>query len=849
MNTGLFELLLAVSDKSLIASYLDNSSFDELVELDTESRRFRSLAHVPQKYAMSLAEGTIGELLTNTLDFLIHPDDRERFSALTDNDMFLKLLDKSELPGLLCVPFRLRLITGDWRWTELVPVDVERFGGRKNIIRLYVFDIHNKKTRELSQSTENIAPEDLRNEVTGLLHRRGFTNRAAKLIANRSVNWCVAALDIENFRLYNEWYGHDAGDLLMEQIGVRLRRISRRAGGTAGYLGQDDFCMVIPYDKAKIEGLYTEITALINAKGKDISFLPAIGVCMADDDSSVRELLDRAFIAVQSAKQDYHRRICVFDKALHLRDEEEYHILSDFMQAMKRREIVFYLQPQCRASTGKIVGAEALARWVKPDGSVVSPNVFIPVLEKHNMITDLDFYIWDAVCRWQREWIDKGFTPLPISVNVSAMDILNTNVADTFRKLVRHYQLSETLIKIEITESTYVENAGLVKSTVQDLQKQGFMVLMDDFGSGYSTLNLLKDINVDVLKLDAQFLRMNESNATKSIQILESVSAMAKTLRIPIIVEGVETAQQKEFLKDIGCRYIQGYYFYRPMSTDSYSLLIKKADNIDLSGITFKSNQQLHLRELLDESIYSDNMLNSILGPSAFYARRGNSVDIIRFNEQFYEAVDVPDFHDRLDRIERFMPPYDHAMLVKLLKDADVDRLNGSKGLVHFYKTDGTLTNFFMRFFFLRADEDTYYYYGAVQNITRLVTLERQMALVTGATPDTILFLRRKPNGTIRFTVPANNLEARFGISRIELEKSLNSEGFFDKLASKNQYAAYREMVEKLRRPEAFAAKLDITTTYGAVLPLIVYSDYVIEDDGIIDSIIILRSAETQDKA
>ena len=842
MNTGLFELLLAVSDKSLIASYLDNSSFDELLELNTESRRFRSLAHVPQKYAMSLAEGTIGELLTNALDFLIHPDDRERFTSLTDNDMVLALLEKSELPGLLCIQFRLRLITGDWRWTELVLVDVAKFGGRKNIIRLYIYDIHNKKTRELSQNTENIAAEDTRNEVTGLLHRRGFANRASRLLANRSVNWCVVALDIENFRLYNDWYGHEAGDLLMEQIGAKLRRTARRAGGTAGYLGQDDFCMLVPFNKAKINQLYNEITALINAKDKDISFLPAIGVCKADGSAPVNELLDRAFIAVQSAKQNYRRRICLFDKSEHLRAEEEYHIISEFMQAMKRQEIVFYLQPQCRTSSGRIVGAEALARWVKPDGSLVPPNEFIPVLEKHNMITDLDIYIWDAVCRWQREWIDKGYTPLPISVNVSALDIINTNVADAFRKLVHHYQLSETLIKIEITESAYVENAELVKSTVHDLQKQGFMVLMDDFGSGYSTLNLLKDINVDVLKLDAQFLRMNESNITKSIQILESVSTMAKTLRIPIIVEGVETEQQKEFLNDIGCRYIQGYYFYRPMSTDNYALLIKKEDNIDLSGITFKSNQQLHLRELLDESIYSDNMLNSILGPSAFYARKGNSVNIIRFNEQFYEAVDVPDFHDRLDRIERFTPPYDHAMLVRLLKEAEVDRLNGSKGLVHFYKTDGTLTNFFMRFFFLRADNDTCYYYGAVQNITRLVTLERQMALVSGATPDTLLFLRRKPDGTYRFTVPANNLGASFGMSRVELEKTLNREGFFDRLASENPDNGFREFIQKIRRPERFETKLDLNTTYGTVLPLIIYCDYVIEEDGIIDYIIILRS-------
>ena len=291
---------------------------------------------------------------------------------------------------------------------------------------------------------------------------------------------------------------------------------------------------------------------------------------------------------------------------MYLRTDEEYHVITKFFQALSQHEVVFYLQPQCRASSGKIVGAEALARWIKPDGTVIPPDEFIPILEKRGLISDLDMYIWEEVCRWQRGWIDSGHTPLPVSINVSVADILHTDLPKYFENLTDRYSLERKLIKIEITESSYISNATLVRDTVHSLREKGFTVLMDDFGSGYSTLNMLKNLNIDIIKLDAQFLRMDESNEEKSIRILESVTNMTKTIGVPIIAEGVETEKQKDFLLDLGCRYIQGYYFYKPMPAADYERLITNPELIDTSGIRFKSNQQFRLRELLDNNIYSD---------------------------------------------------------------------------------------------------------------------------------------------------------------------------------------------------------------------------------------------------
>lgn len=662
---------------------------------------------------------------------------------------------------------------------------------------------------------------------------------------NVAANWCLIAIDIDNFKLYNEWYGHSSGDLLMAQIGAKLNESTDALGGTAGYFGQDDFCLLIPFDEEAIDNLYEEISALVSANGNDSGFKPAFGVSIVDSESKIADMIDRAFLAVRVAKKSYRKRIRLFDPGMYSKEDAEYHILADFMRAIKKQEIIFYLQPQCRASTGKIVGAEALSRWILPDGSIVPPNRFIPVLEKHGLITDLDLYIWEEVCKWQWQWINNGNTPLPVSVNVSAADIMNVNLAEVFTELTERYQLSHDLIKIEITESAYSSNATLVKNTVHELRDNGFTVLMDDFGSGYSTLNMLKNLSVDVIKLDAQFLIIDESNSEKSIHILESVSTMAKALGLPIIVEGVENEKQRKFLQDLGCRYIQGYYFYRPMDAKSYEELIADQNNIDTSGISFKANQQFRLREVLDNNVYSDTMLNNILGPCAFYSWHGDNVDIIRYNEQFYEAVDVPDFTERLDDIRRFMPPSDVDRMHLLLKQAKEDRLNGSNGILHFYKTDGTLTTFYMRFYYLRREEDRDIFYGAVQDITRLATLEKQIMLLSRFSAETIIFLTRKPDGNVSFAVLFNALEKEIGMTREQLEEELNSKDFANRIGSENPYSVYERLLDHIRNSESFEAALIVKDAQGEPLELHAFGDYVIDDTGTMDYIITIRKAST----
>lgn len=842
MNTGFFDLLKTVRQPEAIVQFLDNSSYDELLEIDLNQQTFKSLFHIAKKYAMPLSQGTYREVFIGMSEELIHPGERDRFVELMHPETIIYRLSDSEIPGLYCEEYRFRLIVGNWHWVELVLIAGEDYGLTPNVIRMYVFDCQSRKIRELGLTDTAVYADNNRSEMTGLLKKRPFIKEVKQRIKDEGKEWCLVSIDIDNFKLFNEWYGHSEGDLLMVQIGATLLEAGDRTGGTAGYFGQDDFCLLIPYDMELIGHIYEDIASLIGSRGSSSSFLPAFGVCIVKKEYELMDMLDRALLAAQVAKEGYHSRIRIFEKGMYSRTNEEYRVLTDFSRALKQHEIVFYLQPQCRASSGKIVGAEALARWVKPDGTVVPPDAFIPVLEKRGLISDLDLYIWDNVCRWMHDWIESGHTPLPVSVNVSVSDILHTDLPAIFEKLINQYGLERRLLKIEITESSYITNTALVMETVRSLREKGFTVLMDDFGSGSSTLNMLKNLNIDVIKLDAQFLNMDESNEEKSIRILESVTNMTKTIGVPIIVEGVETKEQRDFLVDMGCRYIQGYYFFRPMPSEDFENLIDNPEKIDTSGIVFKANQQFRLRELLDSNIYSDTMLNNILGPCALYSWHGDDVDIVRYNEQFYESVDVPDFKDRLTCIQRFLPKADIPRITELLRLAQRDRLNGSKGLLHFYKTDGTLTTFDMHFYYLHSEGEEKIFYGSVRNITKLSNLEKQMSWLSHISRDTVLFLSQTSDDDLRFTVLFNGLENIIGISAHELEVELNREDFFNRIGSENRLSSYRDILKKIKSSEPFSEKLSIKNANGESVELNAIGNYMPDETNTMNYIIILSS-------
>lgn len=221
-----------------------------------------------------------------------------------------------------------------------------------------------------------------------------------------------------------------------------------------------------------------------------------------------------------------------------------------------------------------------------PHERIDSPGKFVPILERTGAIYLLDQQVWEKVCQWLRSWIDRGYRPVPISINISRIDIMSMDVPAYLMHLLEKYDLSAKYIKAEITESAYAEEDKTINDTVNQLRDAGFLVMMDDFGSGYSSLNMLKSIPVDVIKIDMRFLEIEESEEEKGISILESIVNMARLLGMPIIVEGVETQQQENVLWSMGCRYTQGYYYYKPLPIDKFETLLADERSLDFPGFT-----------------------------------------------------------------------------------------------------------------------------------------------------------------------------------------------------------------------------------------------------------------------
>lgn len=395
-------------------------------------------------------------------------------------------------------------------------------------------------------------------------------------------NWCIAAIDIEHFKLYNELYSSQQGDALLASIAERLLDYSHQTGCPVGYWGNDDFFICLPDDKAEQSILVSTLQACVNSGEQSVNFFLSCGVCPVQDypENDLQTLCSYAQIALSSSGpvgSNLHR----FEPSMLTQLKEHQTLLSELERGLANHEFCFFLQPKCNSVTRAIIGMEALVRWNHPTRGCLSPAEFMPLLESTGMITELDQYIWESVCQTLKKWQETGSNLVPVSVNISVVDIQTLDVPQILSDLVEKYQLEPKLIMAEITETMVAENTAIVENTIQGLHRKGFTVMMDDFGSGYSSLSMLKDTNVDAIKLDMKLINLNEKNRSKGVQIMESVVNMAHRLNLPIIAEGVETPEQVSMLQAADCLYTQGYYFFRPMSVDKAEALLAKPDNAD----------------------------------------------------------------------------------------------------------------------------------------------------------------------------------------------------------------------------------------------------------------------------
>ena len=703
------------------AQMLSRSSFDEEIEIDLRSHEYHILHHVTEKYCGNLSQGDFDRLYDFAQNHFVHPDDASDYAAMFDLTTLAERLESAPVQGLLAGYYRLLATDGSWVRTRQLVISGQELGLPSWIVRCYVYDIQRQWQRQNGDASPLPANEPKREEVTGLLDGIDYHRAVQARLEEMKEGWCLLFLEIDHHKLFTDWYGMDSGQYLLTQVSEVLRRVAAETGGMPGYMGEAVFCLTMPYDRARISALYDELQDLIASASAIQGFLPIFGIALIDGTcSDIREYFNHAALTAEEIRMDRHTRIRIYDAELHQKNSREYKLLYAFQRAIERGEICFWLQPQCRMPDQKIVGAEALVRWQRSDGTMEQPATFVPVLEKFGLITKLDTYVWESVCQWLRHWIDQGRTPVPLSVNVSQIDIFTLDVPKYFTHLLQKYNLSKQYLKIEITESACAEDTNTVRETVTRLRSSGFMVLMDDFGSGYSSLNMLRDLPIDVIKLDANFLRIQDDNRQKGVSILESVVNMTRSLSTPIIVEGVETREQVIFLTDLGCRYMQGYYFYRPMPVAQFETIIGDQRSIDTHGFVFQANQQIQVREFLDTNLFTDAMLNNILGAVAFYCWHDDEVEIIRYNQQFYQLVgiELEEFNDRKKSVQSYLHPGDREHMYDLLRRAQEHRIIGSQGVVRVYRPNGVLLWLQLKIYYIGEDEQGEKFYASAQDVT-----------------------------------------------------------------------------------------------------------------------------------
>ena len=817
---------LLIDNDYSIDEFLKNSSYDEMAEIDLVKDELKMFYHVDGKYYAPVFDGTFSNLYDFTIHNICHPDDVVKYKELMDPKFLLQRLKESPTPNFKREELRYKLQDGSYRWVEQFILSGEENNVREGVVRMYIMDIQNRKMREQgSIANDKSVITNERETLTRLYKEKYFFKHAiGKVKENPGLNWCFISIDIEHFRLFDEWYGRTAGDYLIAQIGIIIGELEEKNKAIGGFFGQDDFAILMPYDEVTINRVFESIRSITISFGSSVGFMPAFGVCFIDNIDSIMETYNHASVACFYAKSDVKKRIYLYNPNMHSKSEQEYHILLNFIESLKNNEITFHLQPQYRISTRKIVGAESLARWCFK-GEMVSPAEFVPVLEKYGFVTDLDKYIWEEVCKYLRKWIDKGNKPVPISVNVSKIDIYTIDVPAYFNKLIRQYRLDPSLLKIEITESAYSDDSKEVSDVVKKLRALGLIVMMDDFGSGYSSLNMLGNVNVDVVKLDAKFLNLDDE-AKKGIRILESIVSMTKVIGLPIVVEGVETKEQCDFLEGLGCRYVQGYYFSRPMPVSDFEKLIEDKDNIDDRGFIALHNEQFSIREFLDHNIYSDSMLNNIIGAVAFYSWHGDDVDIIRFNQQFYESVNVPDFNEKLCAIQKLLPEEDVPKIYRVLQEAVNNRLNGARELLRFARIDGTYAWFIIHFYYIGSQDGEKRFYGSANNITDYAELQMETNLISRFSSDTIILLQIL-NDNWHYKVVSHGIEKELGIPKEEFEKELNSGEVFKRL-DYNEFRAFQEFaVAAYKEKESFVYNLKLRNANDKQLDLRVRADSV----------------------
>ncbi len=409
--------------------------------------------------------------------------------------------------------------------------------------------------------------------LTGALNRESFYEEVQNILSKeQGVDYLMICANIKGFKLVNEMFGIDEADRLLVRCADEIRS-QLKPGAIFARLEADRFAILMPKSRYTeelfITGMNQVSRFLSNAQYRMVILLGVYEIF--DRNASVVSMCDGAFLAIDSIKDNFKNSIAYYGDMLRKEYISEQRIIGEFEEALQTGQFAMFLQPIVTMD-GRTVIAEALVRWIHPDRGIIAPASFIPLLEKTGYIYKLDTYIWEQAAKRLAYWSSIGNDELSISVNISVRDFYYIDIYDVLVSIVEKYHVSPYRLKLEITESAFMNEKERQIEIVNSLKEYGFMIEIDDFGSGFSSLNMLKEVPADILKMDMAFLSM-EKNVVKGRKIVNTIISLAKALDMLVIAEGVETEDQMNYLKDTGADYLQGYYFDKPLPVKKFEEL------------------------------------------------------------------------------------------------------------------------------------------------------------------------------------------------------------------------------------------------------------------------------------
>jgi diguanylate cyclase (GGDEF)-like protein/PAS domain S-box-containing protein len=502
---------------------------------------------------------------------------------------------------------------------------------------------YNKKENCINYMNEELERRLYLDSQVDLRNKQAYIRDTAELINNNpGVDYLIGSGDINRFKIINDLYGNITGDLVLKRVADVLKQ-TIESEGIVARLNGGQFAFCVEHTVENLERLRSVQAFDCSDLGVSFPVTMRWGLYVTEhipEEQVIMFMINCANLAMDKTNSPFKNTYTVFTKDLREQLKQETIISTQLKPALENNEFKLYFQPQYSTATGELAGTETLCRWIKPDGEIITPGVFIPIAEKNGFIRNLDEAIWKMAFQTMRKWLDKGYSPVPLSVNISRISLTTDALIYYIARLKSEFNMPTELIHFEVTESAYMSEQTELVERIQKIRELGFQVAMDDFGSGYSSLNSLKDIPIDILKLDMGFLRSSQ-NLERGGCILNSIIKMAQALEFITIAEGVETESQANFLKSLGCDIIQGFLYARPMPEKDYEkLIISKEKHFVVQRPSVHG--KISAEHFNDPDSVENLMFEHYSGPSLFiqYDESSEKFSVLKINEKFINLLE-----------------------------------------------------------------------------------------------------------------------------------------------------------------------------------------------------------------